>query len=134
MSTTLRYRRGTRVSPTPNSRRSWRSGWARRQGHFLVGERSRGRIVIGRDTRRSGAMLEAPSWPASPRAEPTRSSLGVLPTPAVAFLVRELGADGGVVISASHNPPEYNGIKLFSRDGFKLPDDLEDEIEEFCTQ
>ncbi|MDO9175731.1 MAG: phosphoglucosamine mutase, partial [Actinomycetota bacterium] len=56
---------------------------------------------------------------------------GVIPTPAVALLVRELGADGGVVISASHNPPEYNGIKFFSRDGFKLPDELEDEIERF---
>lgn len=59
---------------------------------------------------------------------------GIVPTPAIAFLVRELGADGGVVISASHNPPEYNGIKLFSREGFKLPDDLEDEIESFCSR
>jgi len=55
----------------------------------------------------------------------------VVPTPAVAYLTSTLGADGGVVISASHNPPEYNGLKFFSRDGFKLPDDLEDEIEEF---
>ncbi len=54
-----------------------------------------------------------------------------MPTPAVAFLARELGADGGVVISASHNPAEYNGIKFFDRDGFKLPDEIEDEIEEF---
>jgi phosphoglucosamine mutase len=58
---------------------------------------------------------------------------GIVPTPAVALLVRELGADGGVVISASHNAPEYNGIKLFSREGLKLPDELEDEIEMFCT-
>ena len=58
---------------------------------------------------------------------------GVVPTPAVALLVRDLAVDGGVVISASHNPPAYNGIKLFSRDGFKLPDDLEDEIEDFCS-
>jgi phosphoglucosamine mutase len=57
---------------------------------------------------------------------------GIVPTPAVALLVRELGADGGVVISASHNPPEYNGIKMFSREGLKLPDELEDEIEAFC--
>jgi len=56
---------------------------------------------------------------------------GIVPTPAVALLVRELAADGGVVISASHNPPDYNGIKLFSREGFKLPDELEDEIEAF---
>jgi phosphoglucosamine mutase len=58
---------------------------------------------------------------------------GIVPTPAVAHLVRELGADGGGVISASHNPPEYNGIKFFSREGLKLPDDLEDEIETFCA-
>ena len=68
------------------------------------------------------------SWPAAQDAPPC----GIVPTPAVALLVRELEADGGVVISASHNAPEYNGIKLFSRDGFKLPDELEDEIEAFC--
>ena len=58
---------------------------------------------------------------------------GVIPTPAVALLVRELSAAGGVVISASHNPPEYNGIKLFDAQGFKLPDAVEDEIEAFIT-
>jgi phosphoglucosamine mutase len=59
--------------------------------------------------------------------------LGVVPTPAVAYLARSLEADGGVVISASHNPSEHNGIKLFDRDGFKLPDEIEDEIEEFLV-
>jgi phosphoglucosamine mutase len=58
----------------------------------------------------------------------------IVPSPAVAMLTRDLGADGGVVISASHNPSEYNGIKLFSRDGFKLPDELEDEIAEFVER
>lgn len=58
---------------------------------------------------------------------------GVIPTPAVALLVRELHADGGIVISASHNPPEYNGIKFFDANGFKLPDAVEDEIEKFIA-
>ncbi len=99
-------------------------------GHFL-GDKGRGRIVVGRDTRRSGQMLEAALVAGITSGGADALTCRVLPTPAVAYLTRELEADGGVVISASHNPPEYNGIKFFSRDGFKLPDDLEDEIEEF---
>lgn len=101
-------------------------------GHFL-GDKGRGRIVVGRDTRRSGDMLEAALVAGITSGGADALLAGIVPTPAIAFLVRELGADGGVVISASHNPPEYNGIKLFGREGFKLPDDLEDEIERFCT-
>jgi len=100
-------------------------------GHFL-GDKGAGRIVVGRDTRRSGEMLEAALVAGITSGGGDALVCRVVPTPAVAFLVRELGADGGVVISASHNPPEYNGIKLFSREGLKLPDDLEDEIEAFC--
>ncbi|WP_302319840.1 phosphoglucosamine mutase, partial [Gordonibacter pamelaeae] len=59
---------------------------------------------------------------------------GIIPTPAIALLVRELHCDGGIVISASHNPPEYNGIKLFDAQGFKLPDAVEDEIEAFVAR
>ncbi len=102
-------------------------------GHFL-GDRGRGRLVVGRDTRRSGEMLEAALLAGITAGGADAICCGIVPTPAVAHLVRELGADGGVVISASHNPPEYNGIKLFSREGFKLPDDLEDEIERFCSE
>ncbi|HET6351335.1 MAG TPA: phosphoglucosamine mutase [Coriobacteriia bacterium] len=102
-------------------------------GHFLATRGAKGRIVVGRDTRRSGAMLEAALVAGITSSGADALLAGVVPTPAIAFLTRELGADGGVVISASHNPPEYNGIKLFSRDGFKLPDDLEAEIEEFCV-
>ena len=102
-------------------------------GHFL-GDHGRGRIVVGRDTRRSGEMLEAALVAGLCAGGADALVAGIIPTPGVALLVRELEADGGVVISASHNPPEYNGIILFSRDGFKLPDELEDEIEEFCTQ
>ena len=101
-------------------------------GHFL-GDRGRGRIVVGRDTRRSGEMLEAALVAGLCASGADALVTGIVPTPAVALLVRELEADGGVVISASHNAPQYNGIKFFSRDGFKLPDDLEDEIELFCT-
>jgi phosphoglucosamine mutase len=99
-------------------------------GHFL-GNKGRGRIVVGRDTRRSGEMLEAALVAGLCAGGADALLAGIIPTPAVALLTRELGADGGVVISASHNAPEYNGIKFFSRDGFKLPDDLEDEIETF---
>lgn len=101
-------------------------------GHFL-GNRGEGRIVVGMDTRISGDMLEAGvvAGICSSGAEALRA--GIVPTPAVAFLTRDLGADGGVVISASHNPAEYNGIKFFDRDGFKLPDEIEDEIEEFLV-
>lgn len=101
-------------------------------GHFL-GDHGRGRIVVGRDTRRSGEMLEAALVAGLMAGGADALVMGIVPTPAVALLVREMEADGGVVISASHNAPEYNGIKLFSRDGFKLPDELEDEIESFCT-
>jgi phosphoglucosamine mutase len=99
-------------------------------GHFL-GERGRGRIVVGRDTRRSGEMLEAALVAGICSGGADAVVCGVVPTPAVAFLTREYEADGGVVISASHNPAEYNGIKFFNRDGFKLPDEVEDEIEDF---
>ena len=99
-------------------------------GHFL-GEKGRGRIVVGRDTRRSGQMLEAALVAGIMSGGADALTCRIVPTPAVAYLTRKLSADGGVVLSASHNAPEYNGIKFFSRDGFKLPDDLEDEIEEF---
>src|SRR5438093_7437724 len=88
----------------------------------------RPRVVIGRDTRASGPELEGAL------AEGIRSAGGdvllggVLTTPAVAFLTTDLGASSGIVISASHNPPEYNGIKIFGPSGHKLSDALEEEI------
>ncbi len=88
-------------------------------------------IVVGKDTRLSGDMLEAAMVAGIESAGGTALLTGVIPTPAVALLVRKLAAAGGAVISASHNPPEYNGIKLFDAKGFKLPDALEDRIEEF---
>jgi len=97
---------------------------------MLLHDSDRGRIVVGKDTRISGDMLEAALVAGICSAGSDALLAGIIPTPAVAFLARELGADGGVVISASHNPAEYNGIKFFSRDGFKLPDELESAIEE----
>ena len=72
----------------------------------------RPKILIGKDTRVSGDMLES-----------------TLAAPAVAYLVRKYNADAGVVISASHNPMEFNGIKIFKGDGYKLPDEVENQIE-----
>ncbi|MEW6229337.1 MAG: phosphoglucosamine mutase, partial [Bacillota bacterium] len=86
-------------------------------------------IVIGRDTRISGDMLEAAMAAGIMSVGARVLRVGVVPTPGVAFLTRDLCADAGVVISASHNPVEYNGIKFFSRDGFKLSDEDEETIE-----
>lgn len=86
-------------------------------------------IIIGRDTRISGDMLEDAISAGILSMGGDVVKAGVLPTPAVAWLVRHEGADAGVVISASHNTFEYNGIKFFNRLGFKLDDAIEDEIE-----
>jgi phosphoglucosamine mutase len=90
----------------------------------------RPRIVTGRDTRRSGTMLDCAiaSGMASAGAEVTQ--VGVLPTPGVSFAVLRTGADGGAVVSASHNPAEYNGIKFIDGDGRKLSDEAEARVEE----
>ncbi|MCW2495816.1 MAG: hypothetical protein JWQ77_1740 [Jatrophihabitans sp.] len=86
--------------------------------------------VVGRDPRASGEMLEAAVVAGLTSAGADVLRVGVLPTPAVAFLTASYGADVGVVLSASHNPMPDNGIKLFAAGGHKLPDDIEFEIEE----
>jgi len=86
------------------------------------------KIIIGRDTRLSGSMLEAALAAGECSAGGNAHILGVMPTPGVSFLTEEMQASAGVVISASHNPFEDNGIKFFSRTGHKLPDAVEDEI------
>ncbi len=88
-------------------------------------------IVVGKDTRISGDMLEAALNAGIMSMGGTVLAAGIIPTPGVAFLTRELHADGGVVISASHNPPEYNGIKFFDGKGFKLADEVESKLENF---
>lgn len=89
----------------------------------------RPRFIIGKDTRISGDMLESALAAGLCSVGADVELLGVIPTPAVAHLVRKYGADAGVVISASHNPVEFNGIKLFGGEGYKLPDEVEEEIE-----
>ena len=91
----------------------------------------RPRILIGKDTRKSGDMLEAALTAGLCSMGAKVIPLGVIPTPAVAYLTRYYNADAGVVISASHNPFEYNGIKFFNGDGYKLSDEIENEIEDY---
>lgn len=89
----------------------------------------RPKIVIGKDTRLSSDMLESALIAGLCSVGADAVSLGVVPTPAVAYLVKKYNADAGIMISASHNPFEFNGIKVFSKTGYKLPDALEEEIE-----
>lgn len=89
------------------------------------------RILIGKDTRVSGDMLESALIAGILSAGCDVIKVGVVPTPAIAYLVRHLKVDAGVMISASHNPVEYNGIKFFNGDGFKLSDSIEAEIEDY---
>ena len=87
------------------------------------------KILIGKDTRLSSDMLEAAMTAGLCSVGANVVRLGVIPTPAVAFLVGKYKADAGVMLTASHNPCEFNGIKIFSGDGYKLPDALEEQIE-----
>lgn len=87
------------------------------------------KVLIGKDTRLSSDMLEGALIAGLCSVGADVLLLGVVPTPAVAFLIKEYHADAGIMISASHNPFEFNGIKVFSSDGYKLPDALEEEIE-----
>ena len=96
-------------------------------------EGHRPRAVVGRDPRASGEFLEAAVVAGLASAGVDVVRLGVLPTPAVAYLTGSTGADLGVMLSASHNPMPDNGIKLFSRGGHKLPDAVEAAIERQVT-
>lgn len=86
-------------------------------------------VLIGKDTRASGDMLEAALTAGLTSVGCNVLSVGVVPTPAVAYLVCKYGCEAGVMISASHNPCEYNGIKIFQKTGYKLDDAIEEEIE-----
>lgn len=100
--------------------------------HVLTKEtHHKARILIGKDTRVSGDMLESALISGMLSAGCDVIKVGVVPTPAIAYLVRHLKVDAGVMISASHNPVEYNGIKFFNGEGFKLSDAIEDEIEDY---
>jgi len=91
--------------------------------------KNRSKIVMGKDTRISGDMLEAALTAGICSMGVDVLKLGVIPTPGIAYLTRILGADAGVVISASHNPAQDNGIKFFAGTGYKLLDSIEEEIE-----
>ncbi|MBR5467943.1 MAG: phosphoglucosamine mutase [Firmicutes bacterium] len=88
------------------------------------------KILVGMDTRISGDMLESALVAGMCSVGAHAVLAGIVPTPAIAYLVRKYGFDAGVMISASHNPVEYNGIKFFNKDGYKLRDELENEIED----
>ncbi len=100
-------------------------------GAYVLAEEAKHtpQIVIGKDTRRSGDMLENALVAGICSAGARAVCLGVISTPAVSYLIREYGADAGVVISASHNPAEFNGIKFFDSKGYKLSDSIEERIE-----
>lgn len=107
---------------------AYRLGWAAAL-YFGKGKERRPKILIGRDTRVSGSLFEAALATGICSAGGRARVIGVCPTPAVAYLTKKRGADAGIVISASHNPFQDNGIKFFGGDGYKLPDATEDEIE-----
>lgn len=86
-------------------------------------------VMIGRDTRASGDMIEAALTAGFCAVGVNVLAVGVIPTPGIAYLIGKYNCDVGVMISASHNPCEYNGIKFFQKSGYKLPDAVEDEIE-----
>ncbi len=102
----------------------------RAAAYIFKHEDRRSRIVIGKDTRLSGYMIENALAAGICSMGVDVLLVGPLPTPAIAFITASMRADAGVVISASHNPYQDNGIKFFARDGFKLPDELELQIEE----
>lgn len=106
-------------------------GWA--AGRVLAKQGSK-KVLIGKDTRISGYMLEAALEAGLSAAGLKPVLLGPMPTPAVAYLTRTFRAEAGIVISASHNPFYDNGIKFFSTQGTKLPDEIEDEIEQMIDQ
>ncbi|MGL6105544.1 phosphoglucosamine mutase [Romboutsia sp.] len=100
-------------------------------GYVLAQDKGRVKVVVGKDTRISGDMLEAALTAGLMSVGCDVITVGVVPTPAVAYLTKKYNADCGVVISASHNPVEYNGIKFFNKDGYKLDDEVELKIEQY---
>ena len=98
--------------------------------YLFRNKKGRHRIIVGKDTRLSGYMLETALASGICSMGGDVLLVGPLPTPGIAFITADMRADAGVVISASHNPFYDNGIKVFSGDGFKLPDEMEQRIEE----
>ena len=109
-------------------------GWAAGKVLTRHAEGKKNRVIIGKDTRVSGYMFESALEAGLVAAGVNVDLLGPMPTPAIAYLTRTFRAAAGIVISASHNPVGDNGIKFFAADGFKLPDDIELEIEALMDQ
>lgn len=101
--------------------------------HIFKSRHRRPKIIIGKDTRLSGYMIENAITAGICAMGVDVLLVGPLPTPGIAFITCSMRADAGIVISASHNPYEYNGIKIFAGDGFKLPDEMERYIEQLIT-
>ncbi len=106
-------------------------GWATGK---VFAEKGKGKVLIGKDTRISGYMFEAALEAGLSSAGIDINMLGPMPTPAIAYLTRTFGAQAGIVISASHNPHQDNGIKFFSAEGAKLDDEIELAIEKALTE
>lgn len=119
---------GTKITPELAFQLGFKGAYVLRKRHG--NENSKSKIFIGRDTRISGSMLESALAAGICAAGVDVVSLGVIPTAAVAYMAKNYGGDAGVVISASHNPAEDNGIKFFGGNGYKLPDQVENEIED----
>ncbi len=98
-------------------------------GYLLKQQNPRAKVILGSDTRISRGMLTGAMISGFCYSGVNVINIGVLPTPALAFLIDRMGADAGVMISASHNPYEYNGLKILTKGGIKLPDEKEEEIE-----
>lgn len=98
---------------------------------YVLGENKKIKVIVGMDTRYSGDMLACAVNAGLLSMGADVIFVGVVPTPAVSFLVTHLNADMGVMISASHNPARYNGIKLFNNKGYKLADEIEEKIEHY---
>ena len=109
-------------------------GWAAGKVLTKYAEGKKNRVIIGKDTRVSGYMFESALEAGLIAAGVDVDLLGPMPTPAIAYLTRTFRAAAGIVISASHNPVEDNGIKFFAADGYKLPDEIELEIEALIAQ
>lgn len=101
-----------------------------RAAGYVLSKENKGKVLVGRDTRRSGNLLESALVAGLMSIGLDVELAGVIPTPGVAYLTRTKDYIAGVVISASHNPFEHNGIKFFSHEGYKLPDEVENQIED----
>ena len=109
-----------------------RLGWA--AGKVFASQTGASKVLIGKDTRISGYMFESALEAGLSAAGVDVLLLGPMPTPAIAYLTRTLHCNAGIVISASHNPHDDNGIKFFSAEGTKLPDEVELQIEKMLDQ